>query len=154
MHSPFSSSFTHHFFNYINVSGVNPRFWASSPTYRISHRRCCHPLALNYIQVSIKNGKKWSCIHHIPVCAPGTRDSSYLLPQTKFHLAAAATHLCFYRSSGHAKHGKKSSCIYHFPVRSLTIFSIISMCPAWTRDSGHLLPHTKFCPAAAATRLR
>ena len=64
MHSPFSSSFTHHFFNYINVSGVNPRFWASSPTYRISPRRCCHPLALNYNQVSIK--KLLEIVMHLP----------------------------------------------------------------------------------------
>ena len=55
MHLPLSCSFTHHFFNYFNVSDANPRFWASSPTYRILPPCCCHPLALNYNQVSIKN---------------------------------------------------------------------------------------------------
>ena len=92
MHLPLSCSFTHHFFNYIYVSGVNPRFWASPSTYWILPRHCCQPLVLNYNQVSIKKIVRnchsftifqfvhpWPAIHHISSHRP---NFSWRLPPT------------------------------------------------------------------------
>ena len=63
MHEPFFNLFTHHFFNYINVSGVNPRFLASSPTDQILPHYCCHPLAFILTKQAIKKVKN---IMHSP----------------------------------------------------------------------------------------
>lgn len=104
------SSCIHHFsvrpfiiFQLYHVCDVHPKFLPSSPTYRILPYRHCHPLATIISKQAIKNGKK--------------------------HM-----HYPFY-----------SSFTHHF-------FNYINV-TGTNPDSGHLLPHTEFCPNAAATRL-
>ena len=54
MHSTFCSLFTHNFFNYINVTGVNPRFLESLTTDRVLPRSC-HLLAFIITERQCKN---------------------------------------------------------------------------------------------------
>ena len=55
MHSPFYSLFTHHFFNYINVTGVNLGFLESLTTDRVLPCGRCHLLAFIITEWQCKN---------------------------------------------------------------------------------------------------